>query len=760
MITGNGSGLTGVSANAGGANTQVQYNNSGAIAGSTDFVFDNTNHKLTLSTTNAPTGDALQIANSPKASGTNALLTLGGTDIATGNTNGTYIGANAVNSNPDFINFEVGGAIKFRVDGSGNLTALGTISGNGSGLTGLSASSITSGVLSVAEGGTGTGTGSITGTGPLTFTAGGTNQSVTLTPSGTGSTILGGSVGIGTTTPANRLQVSWVSGDTATTASFGSGSGSDNQVAVSATTGTANAITAVSLTGPSGVSGSTGGAGAGVVGTGTGASSMGVIGQSGNATSGFFQSTSANSSVATLVARGQSAQTGDIFNAQNSGGTIFFNVSSSGQVGIGAQFPAAALDVESGNINMAVSSSFAGAITQNGQNLMHTYSPTAGQPNFFAGQGAGNFTMNTSAQSNVGVGDLDLSKLVSGARNAAVGYQALYQDTIGGSNSALGFDALTANLVGSDNTAVGANALFSNSASDNTAVGYASLAANTSGSFNVAVGGLAGTSNQSGNYVTAVGYQAAQSTTVNQVTAIGAQALYTNNTGIDNVAVGYQALYLMNGAGNNTAVGDEALAGTTSGGNNVAVGEGSGITNQTGSLNTFIGYQANATAGSTNLSNATAIGANAQVGENDAIVLGSAGVSVGIGTSFPAYPLDVVGPARVGHLVGGSNTPTVVLGTGAGTAPTSTAVSGTDLGMQLSFTAGSSPAANAIIATITFGNSFGALPHCVFSAANASASNFYQVWISSASDDTITLNSGSGVLSAGSTYVWNIMCVQ
>ena len=59
----------------------------------------------------------------------------------------------------------------------------------------------------VANGGIGTTNGSITGTGALTFTAGGTNQNVTLTPSGTGYTLLNGKVGIGTTTPSTSLHI-------------------------------------------------------------------------------------------------------------------------------------------------------------------------------------------------------------------------------------------------------------------------------------------------------------------------------------------------------------------------------------------------------------------------------------------------------------------------------------------------------------------------------------------------------------------------
>ena len=58
-----------------------------------------------------------------------------------------------------------------------------------------------SGTLPVANGGTGSATGSITGTGTLTFAAGGTNTHVILTPNGTGG------VGIGTTTPGYALEV-------------------------------------------------------------------------------------------------------------------------------------------------------------------------------------------------------------------------------------------------------------------------------------------------------------------------------------------------------------------------------------------------------------------------------------------------------------------------------------------------------------------------------------------------------------------------
>ena len=72
-------------------------------------------------------------------------------------------------------------------------------------ITGGSITGITD--LTVPDGGTGTSTGSITGTGALVFTAGGSNQNVTLTPSGSGYTILNGATGIGTVTPTRTLEV-------------------------------------------------------------------------------------------------------------------------------------------------------------------------------------------------------------------------------------------------------------------------------------------------------------------------------------------------------------------------------------------------------------------------------------------------------------------------------------------------------------------------------------------------------------------------
>jgi len=90
-----------------------------------------------------------------------------------------------------------------------NSSAVSSVAGK-TGAVLLSGADITSGTVAVAYGGTGTATGSITGTGALTFAAGGINQNVALTPSGTGNTLLSGKVGIGTASPdpSAKLEVS------------------------------------------------------------------------------------------------------------------------------------------------------------------------------------------------------------------------------------------------------------------------------------------------------------------------------------------------------------------------------------------------------------------------------------------------------------------------------------------------------------------------------------------------------------------------
>ncbi len=140
-------------------------------------------------------------------------------------------------------------------------------------------------------------------------------------------------------------------------------------------------------------------------------------------------------------------------------------------------------------------------------------------------------------------------------------------------------------------------------------------------------------------------------------TAIGATALYSNTTASNNTAVGFGTLGSNISGSSNAALGVNSLGQTTTGNNNTAVGNASGLANVTGSSNTFLGAYADGA--SPSLTNASAIGANAFVGANNSMVLGSingvnggnASVNVGIGTTQPLAALDVRdnGASNSGH---------------------------------------------------------------------------------------------------------------
>jgi hypothetical protein len=106
-------------------------------------------------------------------------------------------------------------------------------------------------------------------------------------------------------------------------------------------------------------------------------------------------------------------------------------------------------------------------------------------------------------------------------------------------------------------------------------------------------------------------------------------------------------------------------------------------------------------------------------------------------------------------------TPTAVVGAAAGGSGAAVSrTKGTDKSMQISFTQGASPITG-ILATVTLSIPFAAgyIPSVKFSPANAAAaaiSGATQVWMDAATPSTFTINTGSGALNNGTTYVWNI----
>ncbi len=119
--------------------------------------------------------------------------------------------------------------------------------------------------------------------------------------------------------------------------------------------------------------------------------------------------------------------------------------------------------------------------------------------------------------------------------------------------------------------------------------------------------------------------------------------------------------------------------------------------------------------------------------------------------------LDFGGEISAKHLLGRSDsTPTAVAGTGAGTSPT-ISVEGTDTAMRVVVTAGTTPATNATVATITFDQPFTNRPIVVASAGNVTAAARAAVMhFDAANRNELTIKVGATALTAAAGYVWNI----
>ncbi|MGO9270630.1 MAG: tail fiber domain-containing protein [Terriglobia bacterium] len=108
----------------------------------------------------------------------------------------------------------------------------------------------------------------------------------------------------------------------------------------------------------------------------------------------------------------------------------------------------------------------------------------------------------TSGYWNTAIGDDALVSTSTGIANTAIGYAALSQNFAGIGNTAVGLSALLINETGQGNTAIGEGALSGSTAGDNVAVGAAAGQNLKTGSSNIIVGTSAGTrffSNESNN---------------------------------------------------------------------------------------------------------------------------------------------------------------------------------------------------------------------------------------------------------------------
>lgn len=330
----------------------------------------------------------------------------------------------------------------------------------------------------------------------------------------------------------------------------------------------------------------------------------------------------------------------------------------------------------------------------------------------------------------------------TGYSNTAVGMYSLYDNTTGNFNTAVGLSALSNNTTASYNTAVGVSALLNTTTgSNNTSVGLDSSYLNTTGYANAALGQRALYGNTTGYNNVALGYDAGH------WIADGATANATSNSSI---YLGSSTKALADGASNEIVIGYNA---TGNGSNSVTLGNtsiantilqgnvGIGLTNPAAKLQVSgnpsgIGLIVKA--------NATTPGDILQAQDSSGAVLASISALGGLQVKSTI----ISGTLTVnGHVITGGSTPTIAAEAGAGTSPTVT-IQGNDTSGIITVTTGTSPSAGDL-ATITFGSAYGAMPRVMLTPSNLNGSLLQDYYYASTS--TFKLATGNAP-TAGTTY--------
>jgi hypothetical protein len=416
--------------------------------------------------------------------------------------------------------------------------------------TGLPLTTGVTGLLPVANGGTGTATPALVAGTNVTISGTWPNQTINSSGSGGVTTFSAGTTGF---TPSTATSGAVTLAGTLATTNGGTGltSFTANQVFYASSTSAFAQSPNLQYSGTDlTVYGITVGRGAGAVSTNTavGASALAANTSASNNTAfgnASLASTSTGSANTALGSYALNATTG----GSNTGvgfSALIANTSGASNVSVGYQSLAANTTASN---NTAVG-------------YQAAYSNTAANVSAF---GAGALYTNTTGTLNTAIGQQSLNKNTTGSSNSASGVNALYANTTGSSNTAVGDSALTSNTTASNNTAVGYQAGYSNTTGiESVYIGQNAGYSGTTNGQNTFVGRYAGYSN-TGNYNAFFGYGAGNAiTSGTKNTIIGR---YDGNNGGLDIRTASNYIVLSDGDGNPRGIFDSSgnlLVGQTS----------------------------------------------------------------------------------------------------------------------------------------------------------------------------------------------------
>ncbi|HPN96254.1 MAG TPA: tail fiber domain-containing protein, partial [Candidatus Moranbacteria bacterium] len=187
--------------------------------------------------------------------------------------------------------------------------------------------------------------------------------------------------------------------------------------------------------------------------------------------------------------------------------------------------------------------------------------------NFNSAFGAESLQSNNTGYENSAFGFYSLGSNTTGYQNSAFGSESLYSNSTGYDNAAFGKGSLFNNTTGSYNASFGQNSLYSNNDGyENSAIGSNALYSNTTGYYNSAIGSYALFYNTEGYENIAFGTDAG---------SYISDGSSPNETSSDSVYLGYNTMALASGDTNEIVIGASA---TGIGSNTVTLGNNSIIT--------------------------------------------------------------------------------------------------------------------------------------------------------------------------------------